>query len=94
MQKCNFYGFFGDGAIQNVRRNVTHTLQQPGVKGDDSHHLHSVVRQDDPKAEQQEGYVLIDTSANYVQRWDNQHDQQQRRLVARNGKTCREEHKY
>lgn len=75
-------------------KKVTHTLQQPGVKGDDSHHLHSVVGQDDPKAEQQEGDVLIDTGANDVQRGDDQHDQQQRRLVAGNRRTCREEHWY
>lgn len=34
----------------------------------------------DPEAQQQEGYVLVDSGSNDVQRGDDQHHQQQRRL--------------
>lgn len=67
--------------------SVPRTLQKPGVEGDDPHHLHAVVGQHDPEAQQQEGDVLVDAGAHDVQRGDDQHHQQQRRLVAGDRRT-------
>lgn len=56
------------------------TFQQPSVEGHNLDDLHPVIWQDDPKAQQQEGNVFINTSTNNVESWDYSHDQQQGRL--------------
>ena len=56
------------------------TLQQPGVVGDDLDHLHLVLGQDDVKAQQEEGDVLVDAGADDVEHGDDQNHQQQRHL--------------
>ena len=56
------------------------TLQQPGVVGDDLDHLHLVLGQDDVKAQQEEGDVLVDAGADDVEHRDDQNHQQQRHL--------------